>query len=445
MPDDSFKNVAVIGAAGKMGSGIALLLLQEIARLQAKDTGKACGARLHLIDSNDQTLDGLQAYLRSQLVRFAEKNINDLRSYYHDRADLVENFDIIDSFVNEALINVRLDTDIQKAKDSALIFEAIVEDVDIKIQLLSKLKKQSKVNPYFFTNTSSIPISSLNDGAGLDNRIVGYHFYNPPAVQKLVELIVMPDTGNELVELSWEIGKRLKKKLIKSNDVAGFIGNGHFMRDLLYGIELARELSDDYQDFEAFYIINKVSQDLMLRPMGIFQLIDYVGVDVCRLILKSMSGHLHDDSLHSGLLDRLLKLGVKGGQRSDGTQKDGFIKYEKNRPAGFYSLEKQQYCLLADGDWVECCDTAIGPFPGDYIPWKVLLRDPKKDEKLKVYFGNLFGSMNFGSKLAKRYLENSRRIAHQLVTGGIADTVENVNGVLVNGFYHLYGPENDLF
>ncbi len=445
MLDDYLKDVTVLGAAGKMGSGISLLLLLEMAKLQARTTGKASGARLHLIDVSDQALDDLNGYLRAQLTRFAEKSINDLRAFYQDRADLIENREIINAFVDEALVNVRLDTDITKAKHSDMIFEAIIEDVAVKNQLLSKIKEVSTKKPYFFTNTSSIPITQLDDGAGLDGRIIGYHFYNPPAVQKLVELIVPKNTEKELVELSYELGKRLRKKLIPSNDVAGFIGNGHFMRDLLFGLELAGELGADVRDYEALYIVNRVTQDLMLRPMGIFQLIDYVGVDVCRLILKSMRDNLNDDTLHSDVLDRLMELGVKGGQRANGSQKDGIIKYVKNRPAGFYSLDKQDYVMTGDGDWVGKCDQKIGAFPDGHVPWKTLLGDPGRDSVLKVYFKNLFSSSTFGAALSRRYLENSRHIAHQLVSDGIANTVDDVNGVLLSGFYHIYGAENDFF
>ena len=77
-----------------------------------------------------------------------------------------------------------------------------------------------------------------------------------------------------------------------SNDVAGFIGNGHFMRDALHGVAEVERLAAECGFVEAVYMVNRVSQDFLVRPMGIFQLIDYVGLDVCQCILGVMNDRL---------------------------------------------------------------------------------------------------------------------------------------------------------
>ncbi|KKL18166.1 hypothetical protein LCGC14_2478250, partial [marine sediment metagenome] len=141
MLDDYLEKCAVIGAGGKMGSGIALLLLQEMARVELERSGRiAGGARLFLLDTNDDALAGLQPYLRAQLVRSAEKSIVLLRQYYHGREDLVENHEMITDFVNGALSIVRLVTDIEKVHKAKLVFEAIVEDLDVKAKVFSALR-----------------------------------------------------------------------------------------------------------------------------------------------------------------------------------------------------------------------------------------------------------------------------------------------------------------
>src|SRR6185295_15214336 len=103
---------------------------------------------------------------------------------------------------------------------------------------------------YFLTNTSSIPISALSQSAELGGRLLGYHFYNPPAVQKLVEVITARNTEPALVELGNELGKLLEKTLVPSHDVAGFIGNGHFIREGLFALERFRELRESWPDAE---------------------------------------------------------------------------------------------------------------------------------------------------------------------------------------------------
>ncbi|MBD3347891.1 MAG: 3-hydroxyacyl-CoA dehydrogenase family protein [Candidatus Eisenbacteria bacterium] len=440
--DKRLERVAVLGAAGKMGSGITLLLAAEMARQKIrKDCGDRCYV-LHAIDVSDEALSGLLSYLRPQLTKVAEKSIVALREAFAHRDDLVENFDIITAFVDEAMSVVRPSSKMESAADSRLIFEAIVENKGVKIEVFKKLDAICP-DAYYLTNTSSIPIKVLDEGAGLDGRIVGYHFYNPPAVQKLLELISSERTRPELVELGKELAGRLRKKVFPANDIAGFIGNGHFMRDILHATGEVERLKGDLGETGAIYAVNRVSQDYLIRPMGIFQLIDYVGVDVCRFIMQVMTEHIEGETLQDDLLDRMADAGVMGGQYSSGKQKDGILKYEKGRPVGIYDLDKGDYRLFEDGDWTKKVDQKLGEMPEGAASWRALLMDPKKDEKLATYFGNLAASDALGAELAKTYLVRSKEIGEKLVKGGVAESPDIVNGVMMNGFYHLYGPVNE--
>lgn len=161
MLNDYLEKCAVIGAGGKMGSGIALLLLQEMARLEVEQTGRIAGrGRLILIDMNDEILTGLQAYLRKQMLRYTEKSIVALRGYYKDREDLVENSEMINEFITGAMSMIRLEKDIKEAAPAKLVFEAIVENLEVKTKVFSTLKEFCGDDAYFLTNTSSIPISA---------------------------------------------------------------------------------------------------------------------------------------------------------------------------------------------------------------------------------------------------------------------------------------------
>ena len=116
--NDRLKNVAIIGAAGKMGSGIALLMAQEMTlqKLQAENRDK--NYDLVLIDVSDTALKGLLQYLKTQAVKLAEKNIVNLRNIYQERTDLIENGDFITQFVDDLFINVRTGTDLEMARDA---------------------------------------------------------------------------------------------------------------------------------------------------------------------------------------------------------------------------------------------------------------------------------------------------------------------------------------
>jgi 3-hydroxyacyl-CoA dehydrogenase len=441
--NDRLQNVAVIGAAGKMGSGIALLMAQEMTLQKLQPENHEKNYDLVLIDVSDEALKGLLQYLKTQAVKLAEKNIVNLRNIYQERKDLIENSDFITQFVDDLFINVRTGTDLELARDAHMIFEAIVENVDVKDSVLTKLNDICAPDTFYFTNTSSIPIKLLDEKVSLQGRIIGYHFYNPPAVQKLVELITPEKINPELQGIALELGKRLRKKLIPSNDIAGFIGNGHFMRDGLHALKEVDNLRDNFSFTEGVYILNRISQDFLIRPMGIFQLIDYVGIDVFQLILKTMNPYFPDEDLHSDIVDEMVNQKVLGGQNPDGSQKDGFLKYEKSRPVGVYDLAASDYQLFESGDWQKKLDDKIGVMPEGFAPWRQLLMDPQKEEKLAAYFKNLHATKDMGAQLATTYLKRSKEIGNQLVSQGVADKPENVNGVLLNGFYHLYGPIND--
>lgn len=440
--DERLQNVAVIGAAGKMGSGIAVLLAQEMAKLKLQPENKNRIYRLNLIDISENALDGLRRYMRGQLLKVAEKSTVLLRTIYAQRDDLIENAEIIRAFVDDSFSLFNFSTDVALARDAHLVFEAIVEDEKIKIKIYKKLKKLCSDDTLFLTNTSSIPISYLDAKAGFGGRLIGYHFYNPPVVQRLVEVITAKTTTEELKNIATELGKRLRKKLVPSNDVSGFIGNGHFMRDGLYAIAEVEKLKGRFKYPGAVYVMNRITQDFLIRPMGIFQLIDYVGIDVFQCILEVMRTHLKDRSLKSKLIDKMVKENVIGGQYPHGAQKDGFLKYEKNRIVGIYDIKKKEY-VRSDDEWKKKIDEKIGPPPERIIPWRALLTHTKREEILKNHFDTLKNMNTTSAELALKYLKKTKEIAEKLVSERVAHSAEDVNAVLTNGFYWLYGPINN--
>ncbi len=440
---ERMENVAVLGAAGKMGSGILLLTAIEMADLSLKPENKDKQFILYAVDVSDQALKGVMGFLRDQTRKIAEKKTVMLRKVYEDREDLIENSEIIDQYIFDVLNIVRPTTRIESAYEANLVFEAIIENPDIKVKILSQIDQNNEKKPWFFSNTSSIPIHQLNEQANLGGRILGFHFYNPPAVQKLVELIAADTTVRAAVDFAQTYAKNLRKVVVPSNDFAGFIGNGHFMRDALHGISEARELAKDRPLHEAIYMINKVSQDYLVRPMGIFQLIDYVGIDVCQYIMSVMNPHVTDEDIHSDLLDEMISIGVKGGQYSNGSQKDGFLKYEKGRPVGVYNMDKKEYVAIEE--FQAACDDRLGSLPDNYKPWKAVIGNKKKDEVLAAFFNDIAGLKTMGAGLAMRYGQKSRAIGLKLVSDNVARCEEDVNTVLLTGFFHAYGPINEYF
>ena len=441
--EERLQNVTVLGAAGKMGSGILLLTAVEMADISLKPENQTKTYVLNAMDVSHEGLAGLLKYLKVQVLKIAEKKTVLLRKIYADRADLIENKDIIDQYVFDVINIIRPVTKLEATYDSNLIFEAVSENKDLKVKLLSQIDSNNPNNPWYFTNTSSVPINVVEKEAGLEGRILGFHFYNPPAIQKLVELIVTDKTKKEVVEFAKTYAKNLRKIIVPSNDFAGFIGNGHFMRDSLYAITEAEALAKDMPFVEAVYMMNKVAQEYLVRPMGIFQLIDYVGIDVVQFIMKVMNSFVTDEELQSSLLDKMIELSVKGGQKSDGSQKDGFMKYEKGQPVAIFDPDEKEYIPISE--FKDKCDKKLGPIPDSKISWKSIIRRPDKEVLLEDFFKTMKTMQTFGAELAVKYGKRSNEIGKKLVADNVANNENDVNTVMLTGFFHAYGPVNTFF
>jgi len=416
-----------------------------MADLSLKPENKDKSFVLNAIDIDPAGLSGLMKYLRDQVRKVAEKKTVWLRKAYADRDDLVENYDIIDEYIFDVLNIVRPVTSMEAAHKSNLVFEAVSENRALKVKLLSGIDQNNPNKPWYFTNTSSVPINLIESEAGLDGRILGFHFYNPPAVQRLVELITTKKTLEEAIEFAHEYAGKLKKIIVPSNDHAGFIGNGHFMRDALHGMKEAEALAAEKNIslYKAIYIINKVTQDYLVRPMGIFQLIDYVGIDVVQFILNVMNPFNADEDLQHYLLDKMMEQGVKGGQYSSGAQKDGFLKYKGGKIVAVWDIHKQHYVDVET--FQSECEAMMGSLPNSKVAWKDLLRNKKKDDLLLQFFDDLKASDELGAILAVKYGKRSKEIGEKLVKDLVAQKIDHVNTVMLTGFYHAYGPVNNFF
>ena len=415
-------SAAVIGAGGKMGSGIALLAAELMAGLEVN--GHRTGG-LILIDSRPQSIGPLRAYLERHLLRRAQRRLRD------EQAARI--------FSDRAMALVSTAAGLEAARDCDLLFEAVPESEDLKTGLLRRLREICPPEALFLSNTSSIPIRLLDEAAGLDGRVVGFHFYNPPAVQKLLELIPAGGTRPGLVRLAEELACRFGKTVVRSRDVAGFIGNGHFVREGLYAAACVDRLRDELGEPEAIYALNAVTETGLLRPMGIFQVIDYAGIDVFAAILEVMERCIEEESFPSDLFARMVAEGRPGGQRGDGSQKDGFFQYDGHRRAGVYDCASGSYRPLEEGR-LPAADAALGGLAEPGTNWSEVRAAGDPKALIRSHFRRLAETYGRGAAMALEYAAASRRIAARLVGDGVAASAEDVDTVVTHGFHHLYGP-----
>ena len=137
----------------------------------------------------------------------------------------------------------------------------------------------------------------------------------------------------------------------------------------------------------------------------------------------------------------MIFLGVKGGQNPDGSQKDGFLKYEKNRPSGVYDINSKAYVPISDIQ--DSCDKKLGELPQSHMPWKTIIGNSNRSKLLDKYFSEINSMTTLGAELARKYSLRSKEIGLKLVSDKIANSNDDVNTVLLTGFYHAYGPINN--
>lgn len=389
------ESFAIVGAAGKMGRGIALLCLQRKALIK-------CTKSLQLIDVNEDGFYELKVYLLKHLTKWVEKNIHSFRKLYEEHQALVSNEEIIKEVIEKSILSLNCSKALEHLEACTIIFEAVYEDISLKVNVLKKIGELAK-SSYVFTNTSSIPISFLAEKSGLKEHLIGMHFYNPPSQQKLLEIIPSKFTEKKILEKAFEIGKQFNKVIVVSKDIAGFIGNGHFAREILFACQLVDSLSKQYSQEDAIGIVDHVTKDFLQRPMGIFELLDYVGLPIAYNIFTIMREHIPDNELKTPqLLEQFKEDHIVGGQTIEGYPKDGIFSYEKGKKKGIYSHLLKRYQPL----------------------------------------NNLDGSLT--EQLGKEFLRKSFEIENHLVETGVASSLEDVGIVLKNGFHHSFAPHEKL-
>jgi 3-hydroxybutyryl-CoA dehydrogenase len=225
------------------------------------------------------------------------------------------------SETKEAVLGrVKGSTDISQAKDADLVVEAIFERLDLKQELFKKLDKVCKPEALLASNSSTIPITEL---AGLTERptkALGLHFFNPPTMMDVVEVIKGVSTSEETMEAGIAFVKQLKKEPIRvETDIPGFLLN---RVNLISYVEAIRLVESGVGTVEG---IDKGIRLGFGRKMGPFETGDLVGLDVSCNGLKAIYEETKDLCYYP---PQLLRRKVRAGQlgRKAG---QGWYKYEK--------------------------------------------------------------------------------------------------------------------
>jgi len=202
-------------------------------------------------------------------------------------------------------------------KDCDMVIEAVPEIMDLKKKVYSELDQKASKEVVFASNTSTLPITEIANTTSRPEKLIGIHFFNPPLLMKLVEVIPGQKTSEELIRTTSEFVKSVKKEpVLCRKDVPGFIVNRLF-------IPLVHEACYvmDRQGIQLPDIDSAVKFKLGF-PMGIFELADFTGMDVIHKATVEM--HQRDKKVINPhpKIEQLFnekKLGQKTGE--------GFYKY----------------------------------------------------------------------------------------------------------------------
>ena len=283
---DMIKKIAVIGA-GTMGHGIA-----EVAAI--------AGYEVWVYDIAEEFLKNAVEKIRWSLGKLASKRV-----------------------VREDVENImgRIHTSLELEKvvsGSDFVIEAVPEKIELKKEIFAKLDKLTPSHTILATNTSSLPITEIASATNRPDKVVGMHFFNPPPLMPLVEIIKGEKTSDLTARITYELAKKLGKQAVMVNkDVPGFIVNRILMR--LMGASCWMVANKKATVVE----VDSAVKYKLGFPMGVFELADYTGIDVIYLVGKAITERgmgmtpcpLFEEKYKAG------ELGVKSGK--------GFYKYPK--------------------------------------------------------------------------------------------------------------------
>jgi 3-hydroxybutyryl-CoA dehydrogenase len=162
-----------------------------------------------------------------------------------------------------------------------LVIEAAPEDLGIKQTLFAELAKACGPEAILATNTSSLPVSAIGAETPHPERVVGMHFFNPPALMKLVEVVATADSSAAALEATTEVGRRMGRTPIRAKDSPGFIAN-RLARP--YSLESLRMLADGIADVATIDRACRLGGGFRMGP---FELIDLIGLDVNLSVARS--------------------------------------------------------------------------------------------------------------------------------------------------------------
>lgn len=162
-----------------------------------------------------------------------------------------------------------------------LVLEAVFEEMEVKKEVFAELEQVVSPECVLATNTSSLSVTEMGAELVHPERVVGMHFFNPPALMKLVEVVATSESAPTALDATTEVGVRMGRTPIRAKDSPGFVAN-RLARP--FGLESLRILGDEVADAETIDRVCRIGGGFRMGP---FELIDLIGLDVNLSVARS--------------------------------------------------------------------------------------------------------------------------------------------------------------
>ncbi len=212
---------------------------------------------------------------------------------------------------DETLARIDRSTNLSAAAESvAVVVEAVFEDLKVKKELFAKL--DSSGAELLATNTSSLPVTEIAQATKRPERVVGLHFFNPPHLQKLVEVVKGERTSDASVKRALEVVGQLQREAVLVRDSPGFATT---RLGLCIGLEAIRMVETGVATADAIDTAMELGYG---HPMGPLKTGDLVGLDVRLAIAEHLCHELGDAFRPPALLRRMVRAGKLGKKSGEG-------------------------------------------------------------------------------------------------------------------------------
>lgn len=277
----NIQKVAVIGA-GTMGNGIA-------------QVAATAGFEVGLNDIKDEYLARARAAIEGSLDRMVKKD----RISKNERDSILK--------------RIAFTTDLEKAVSSAdLVVEAVLENIELKKEVFRKLDRLTGAETILASNTSQYSITEIAAAVSDPSRVIGTHFFNPPVMMKLIEVVRGLATSDGVVAQIRDFADRLGKEVVVCRDSQGFISTRVLVALRLECYRLLEEGVASKED------IDKTLRLAFGHPMGQFELADFSGLDIEIPICESLAKVFGDRFRPPQNIGHLVKAGRIGRKSGKG-------------------------------------------------------------------------------------------------------------------------------